>query len=83
MDKIFYNLQAKIINDKPLTGNMFLSLAFEYTQAINEGYIPEILTSLERIISAEIRKITDDTLREYHEKVNKFITFQIIYFIGF
>ena len=63
-------LKPKIINDKPLTGNMILSLAFEYTQALNQSSAVEILTTLDRVTSAEIRKITDDILREYQEKVD-------------
>ena len=63
-------LKPKIINDKPLTGNMVLSLAFEYTQALNQSSTVEILTTLDRVTSAEIRKITDDILREYQEKVD-------------
>ena len=70
IDKILMTLKPKIINDKPLTGNMVLSLAFEYTQALNQSSTVEILTTLDRVTSAEIRKITDDILREYQEKVD-------------
>jgi len=71
MDKIFAGLEPKKIHNKPLTGSMLLNLAFEYTEALNLGGVPQILPSLERIISAEIRKITDDLLIEYHENADE------------
>jgi chromosome segregation ATPase len=51
---------------------MLLNLIYEYVDAINTGGVPQILTSLERVISAELRKISDDLLIEYHEKSGEF-----------
>mgnify|MGYP000949901850 CR=1 FL=1 len=46
----FNNLPIKLINGKPINSDMFIALTYEYLNAINGGGIPEILTSLERVI---------------------------------
>lgn len=56
---------------KPLSGEMFLKLTCEYVEAINNGGIPQILTSIERVISTEIRKIVETTQSFYYKKVNE------------
>ena len=40
------DIKPKIVDGKALTGNMILNLAREYTNAINNGKIPTILSSL-------------------------------------
>ena len=50
--KVLGNIRPKIINNKVLTGKMFMGLAIEYLQAINTGGIPNILNSLESVISS-------------------------------
>lgn len=68
-NKVFQNLQAKIIQNKTLTGEMFLNLTCEYVEAINNGGIPQILTSIERVISSETRKIMENCNSEYEKQV--------------
>ena len=48
---------------------MFLKISYEYIEAINNGGIPQILSSLERVISTEARKILEDLKNEYEKKV--------------
>ena len=40
--KIFKKVKPKTLNNKQLTGEMLLELATAYTQAINEGSVPNI-----------------------------------------
>ena len=42
----------KLINGKPLTAEIYLNLVREYIGAINSGKVPEVLTSLERVIES-------------------------------
>jgi hypothetical protein len=49
---------------------MFLKLTFEYLDAINNGGVPEILSSLERVISTEARKVIEDLKYEYDRMVS-------------
>lgn len=71
IDKVWSNIGAKVINGKTLTGNMLLSLAFDYIDALNGEGVPEILPAVERIVYSETRKICDDVLIEYHDAVRK------------
>ena len=48
---------------------MFLNLTCEYVEAINNGGIPQILTSIERVISSETRKIMENCNSEYEKQV--------------
>lgn len=57
--KFFNNLPIKLINNKPINSDMFISLTYEYINAINGGGVPEILTSLERVILVESRKVVE------------------------
>lgn len=58
-EKSFYDtLPPKTINGKPLTGEIFLNLVREYIYTMNEGKVPEVLTSLERVLESEARTIT-------------------------
>ena len=56
----FSNLPPKTINNKPITGNIYLNLAYEYVNAMNSGGIPKIMNSLERVIASEVRKICEN-----------------------
>lgn len=42
----FSNLPPKTINNKPITGSIYLNLAYEYVNAMNSGKIPKIMNSL-------------------------------------
>ncbi len=52
-------LKPKIINGKVLNSSMFLQLAMEYTEAINNKETPTVLTAIDRVVQAEANKIQD------------------------
>ena len=58
-----------MIQNRVLTGEMFLKLSYEYVESINNGGVPQILTSIERVISSETRKIVETTKSYYDKKV--------------
>jgi hypothetical protein len=66
-------MKPKIINGKTLTGNMLLNMTFEYVEALNNESAPNIYTSLERIIHAETRKVCEEVLTQFYDKVKSYI----------
>lgn len=72
-EKIKLNMKPKIINGKTLTGNMLLNMTFEYLDALNNENAPNIYTSLERIIHAETRKVCEEVLNQFYDKVKSYI----------
>jgi hypothetical protein len=48
--RVFKGIPPKQINGTIITAEMFLKLTLEYVDAINSGGIPQILTSLDRVI---------------------------------
>lgn len=64
----FSNLPAKTFNNKPITGSLYLNLAYEYVNAMNSGRIPNIMNSLESVISSETRKECD-FIRDNFKKI--------------
>ena len=45
------NFVVKAINDRPLTGNMFLNLAMEYVEALNQkDWTLQVLPSFEKVV---------------------------------
>lgn len=51
--------KPKAVEGKLLNANMFLQLALEYTQAINNKETPTVLTAIERVVQAETSKLGD------------------------
>lgn len=52
-ERNFYSsLPPKTINNKPITGSLYLNLVHEYVNAMNSGKVPKIMNSLESVISA-------------------------------
>lgn len=43
-------LKPKIINGKVLNTSMFLQLALEYTEALNNKETPTVLTAIDRVV---------------------------------
>lgn len=43
-------MKPKSISGKTLNASMFLSLALEYTEAINSKETPTVLTAIDRVI---------------------------------
>jgi hypothetical protein len=65
-ERVFYEtLPPKLVNGKPLTGEIYLNLVREYLDAINHGKVPEVLTSLERVLESEARQITESLKTGY------------------
>lgn len=72
--KVFKSIKPKMVNNTVVTSQMFLKLTLEYVEAINSGGIPQILTSLERVIQQEARKITEDMKNLYLHKINDLLS---------
>jgi len=64
-NNVMASIRPKIIQGKPLTGEMLLNLTKNYLQAINTGGVPQIVTSMERVISSEMKRIFDTLVKEY------------------
>lgn len=60
MNQVGRKLKPKVINGKHLNGSMLLTLALEYTEAINSKEAPTVLTALDRVVQAETMKIADE-----------------------
>ncbi len=65
-ERTFYStLPPKTINNRAITGSIFLNLAYEYVNAMNNGKIPKIMNSLESVIASEVRKVCDSYKSNY------------------
>lgn len=64
-------MPVKLINGKPLTGDIYLNLIREYLDALNHGKVPAVLTSLERVLESECRQTTEGLANNYRETMNK------------
>ncbi len=64
-----------MIQGKHLNPSMFLSLALEYTEALNSKETPTVLTALDRVVQSETVKILDECFdafkNECQEAVNE------------
>lgn len=58
-----------MINNKPLTGSMFLGLALEYVEALNNKEIPTVLSSFDRVVQVESRRFTEKLFEEIVTKI--------------
>ena len=58
--------KVKSINNRPLTGYMFLGLALEYVECFNRKETPIVMQSFERVVSIEserfVEQLYDETL---------------------
>lgn len=50
--KFYETLPTKLINGKPLTGEIYLNLVREYLDAINHGKVPAVLDALGRVLES-------------------------------
>lgn len=69
--KIQLHMKPKIINGKVLNAGMLFNLALEYVEALNNETAPNIYSTLERIIHSETRKVCDDVMIEFYDRVRK------------
>jgi len=51
--------RLKNINGRALNGSMLLGLALEYIDALNNREIPVVLSSFERVVQVESRRVTE------------------------
>ena len=73
-ERTFYSsLPPKTINNKPITGTIYLNLVHEYVNAMNSEKIPKIMTSVENVIASEIRKICDNYKLTYRQNMDDFM----------
>jgi len=70
-EKIKIDMRPKVVDGKVLTASMFLNLLFEYLEALNNESAPNVHSTIERIISAETRKICDNVLYEYYDQMDE------------
>ena len=69
INSIYHNVKPKIIQGKALTGEMLLNLCKLYLESINTGGVPQILTSLERVVSGEMKRLFDEFAKQYKQNV--------------
>jgi len=66
--KIFNNLQPKIIDGQPLTGEMFGALLEQYVNAFNTGVVPAIEASWEQVLAGELNRVIGAAVEQYKKK---------------
>lgn len=69
MDMLMQKLKSepfklKTINGKALNGSMLLGMALEYVDAINNQEVPTVLSSFERVVQVESRRVTEKLFEE-------------------
>ena len=60
----------KIVAGKPLNASMFLNLALEYVNAMNDDEIPTVLTAFERVVESEARVIADKLYEDFTKTIS-------------
>lgn len=68
--KINAKAKAKIINGKTLNSSMFLGLALEYVDSLNNETTPTITTALDRVVYAESNKIMNKLFEDLRVEVD-------------
>lgn len=63
--KIFKKVKPKVLNNKQVTGVMFLELACAYTRAINEGSVPNIQTAWSYVCQNECTRAIENAINWY------------------
>eukprot|EP00826_Nyctotherus_ovalis_P043660 TRINITY_DN4624_c0_g2_i1.p1 TRINITY_DN4624_c0_g2~~TRINITY_DN4624_c0_g2_i1.p1 ORF type:complete len:870 (-),score=280.12 TRINITY_DN4624_c0_g2_i1:153-2762(-) len=71
IQKILGRARVKTVNGTPLTASMFMGLALEYTQSLNDHEAPTILTALERVLLDEARKHTEHIFEGFASKLGE------------
>jgi len=64
MSKLKNPSRPKMINDKALTASMFLGMAMEYVDMINQQEIPCVVNCFERVVQVESRRFTEALFEE-------------------
>ncbi len=71
ISKILGRARVKTVNGIPLTASMFMGLALEYIQSLNDQETPTILTALERVLLDEARRHTENIFESFATKLNE------------
>jgi len=71
IQKIYTKAKPKVISGKTLNGSMFLGLAMEYVDSLNNEKTPTIITALDRVVYAESNKIMDSLFEDLRTEVDK------------
>ena len=85
---LFENLRAKRYNNKLLTGSMFISLIGDILRSFNNKEIPEIDSTMERVILQEkkvveehLKSLIEEYIKDNIEKSSNIIKEGIVYLI--
>lgn len=70
VERVFAKSKQKIVAGKALNGTMLLGLAMEYVGQMNDNETPTVMTSLDRVVSQESRRIMDDMNTDYVQKLD-------------
>lgn len=62
--------KVKSINNRPLTGYMFLGLALEYVECFNSKITPVVMQSFERVVSIESERFVETLYDKTLSKIN-------------
>ena len=60
--KIYKKVRPKQLNGKVVTGKMLLELTHAYTQAINEGSVPNIQNAWSYVCQNECNRAIDESI---------------------
>lgn len=71
IQKILSKLRVKVVNGIPLTASMFMGLAMEYIESLNNQEIPTILSSFERVLQDESRRHSEKILEDLEIKITE------------
>ena len=81
-EKIVTYLKPKSVKGRTLTGSMLMNLTFEFIEALNNDKPASIFISTENVISSETRKMYENTLVEYYDAVEAFLSTHKLMRIG-
>ena len=62
---------VKAIGERHLTGNMFLNLAMEYVDALNQNQSVQILPAFERVVLIESERFSEKLFFSVKNKIEK------------
>jgi Guanylate-binding protein, N-terminal domain len=71
VNQVGKKLKPKVIQSKHLNASMLLTLALEYTEAINSKETPTVLTALDRVVQAETIKVIDCNLEAFKNEADQ------------
>jgi hypothetical protein len=69
IQKIYGKAKPKIISGKSINSSMFLGLALEYVDSLNDEKTPTIVTALDRVVYAESNKLMDNLFEDLRSEI--------------